>query len=1026
MALERAQSGPEFLSAINAKTALETPQVVLTWTFADLNTPITSGVPWEWKNLDIRRSTDRYPESKTEGDSILSEAFSSSPSVSLADLMPAALFEHYYSLFLTYREHSTNNVSLDQDVRRLGAEFAGVVEDERRLIVPAIADGSTTATSPIITSPTSTFLADGVQAGFYVEIDDGGADDGFYRIVSVNSETSLTLSANLTLTVGGTVDFKIYTDHNNLWIAGIDYQRKQSVWLWDTRTQKCDFKIDLSDVLDLDEKILGLGYAGTISGTRSIAFITGTRYMRVPDNLLKPTTADIIDQWTLASSGLTPGYQVTGITVDPSIIAGSDKVYLLDAANEELTELAEATGALTTAHDLSSLSDTTALQGVAIDFTGSEWVIGNYNYAYIVTVGATITGNDDVNSVVYFRNILTADIGYRKDVFSTQTYYYSVDDQIDRVQQYDHTTRGRGFLWQQPYVPDVRTVALYHLDDASGAAVDSGPYSNNGTNNGMTQDETGYFDKGYESTLATHNVDISAISADFATLSAESEGSLSLWFKATAAATLTAGTHVLADLRVDASNLIRIGVDAGSLVFEYVAGGTSELISAAHPNSGNTTELEKWHHYKITWSVANDQVKAYVDGIQFGTTQTTLGTWAGALATATIGAGASAAVGTYDEVHVSAVPRTVIVHADRVTSANRMHAFSGRDYNAAYDEDDPLGFHYRDEVFTNKFMGGSDFIIRNDFEKERLSPANNVIEDNEVIFRGPSPLPTLGDLGRCSRMIGLFLDRIADDRERHLFTTHDRYRTEVEDIPFVAEYLGLPGLDQENWNVDLQRRFLRLMPVFLKRGGRSSTYRNFARMLKYLIECRTLQARRRWDSVVYSAVVPLIQAIPLDTMGSMDTIDETFPLAILRFCMYQRSSRSELGATSATTTDRLLTDASATFRDTCQIGNLINIDTPNNDGDDGDYLVEEIHSDTVVKVNKDWPVGGLTALTYTNNWEVPRTDPDGEFLLTRFLDVAPDAMLLKHLECKIADELPGSSITPGDGLHPKSGGYVTP
>lgn len=1025
MSLDIARSGPDFLSEIEARTGLETPQAVLTWEFDDLETPITEGVPWEWSEIDILRSSDRYPESKTEGVSILNELFSSTPSTSVSDLTPTELLEHYYSLFITYRDHATNSVSLDQDVRRLGVEFAGVIEDERRLIVPAISDGSSSTGSAIVSSATATFLTDGVQAGFYVKIVDGGIDDGFYRILTVTSETSVTIDSTLTNTISGTLDFEIYTDHDNLWIAGIDYYRKPSIWLWDTRTKKCDFKIDLSNIFDFGERIIGFAYAGVVSVTRSLSLVTNLRYIRIPDNLLIPETTDIISQWTLSSSALTPGYQVVGAQVDPTVFLGGDYVYLLDSANKELVIVTESGGVLFSKIDISGLSDTSSLMGFSFDFTSNEWLIGNHNYIYRISSGGAIADNSRVSNVTYTRNILIGDIGYRKDPITDIVSYMIVDDQIDRVQAYNISDRGRGFLWQQPYVADVFTVALYHLDDVSGSVVDSGPYSNDGTNGGMTQNSSGYFDKGYLSTLASHSIDISVIATDFNTLSAGDEGSLSLWFRASDATTLTSGTHVLADLRVNASNLIRIGVDSGLLTFEYVAGGTSKLISASHPDSGDTTKLEKWHQYKITWSASDDQVKAFVDGIQFGSTLSTLGVWAGTLVTSTIGDTTAAALGTYDEVHVSAIPRDVISQADRVTSANRMHAFSGRNYNGVYADDDPLGFHYRDEVFTEKFMGGNDFITRNDFEKSQLSPSNKVIDDSEVIFRGPSPLPSLGDLGRCSRLVGLFLDRIADDRERHLSTTHNRYKTEEEDIPFVAEYLGIDGLDSENWNIDRQRRYLRIKPLIQKRGGRSSSYTNLARLLDYLIDSRTLQARRRWDSVVYSAVQPLIQPIPLDTMGSMDTIDETFPLAILRFCMYVRSTRSSLGSTSVAAS-RLLTDTSATFRDTCQIGNLISINTPNNSGDDGDYTVVEIHSDTVLKVNRDWKVGSLSSLIYTNNWEVPRTDPDGEYLLTRFMDVAPDSMRLEQLECKIVDELPGSNIVPGDALHPQSGGYVTP
>ena len=86
---------PEFLSYISACVGLETPQIVLGWEFEDgVETPLTEGVPWNWDNLYIRRSDYRFPEDISEGTVILSEAFSSSPTVNLGDITSLIPFKY--------------------------------------------------------------------------------------------------------------------------------------------------------------------------------------------------------------------------------------------------------------------------------------------------------------------------------------------------------------------------------------------------------------------------------------------------------------------------------------------------------------------------------------------------------------------------------------------------------------------------------------------------------------------------------------------------------------------------------------------------------------------------------------------------------------------------------------------------------------------------------------------------------------------------------------------------------------------
>jgi len=77
--------GPEFITEAEAVTALETPQILLAWSFdSDLTSPL-SGIPWLWDNMVVRRSKHRFPEDETDGDSVLSEAYSNFPTTNLSD-----------------------------------------------------------------------------------------------------------------------------------------------------------------------------------------------------------------------------------------------------------------------------------------------------------------------------------------------------------------------------------------------------------------------------------------------------------------------------------------------------------------------------------------------------------------------------------------------------------------------------------------------------------------------------------------------------------------------------------------------------------------------------------------------------------------------------------------------------------------------------------------------------------------------------------------------------------------------------
>jgi len=109
-----------------------------------------------------------------------------------------------------------------------------------------------------------------------------------------------------------------------------------------------------------------------------------------------------------------------------------------------------------------------------------------------------------------------------------------------------------------------------------------------------------------------------------------SEGTIALWCKLNAVSANAVAFHA----RVDGSNEIELQWLNSSNVFrfKYVADGTVETLSTS-----DVTEDSTWRHIAMTWSVAADEVKYYINGTQAGATDTALGAWSGTLSTAAFG-----------------------------------------------------------------------------------------------------------------------------------------------------------------------------------------------------------------------------------------------------------------------------------------------------------------------------------------------------------------------------------------------------
>ena len=107
------------------------------------------------------------------------------------------------------------------------------------------------------------------------------------------------------------------------------------------------------------------------------------------------------------------------------------------------------------------------------------------------------------------------------------------------------------------------------------------------------------------------------------------EGTLAIWAKVSGAGVWTDATaRKIAQIRVNVNNYVDIGRTAtnSQLNFVYTAGATSKNVASTV--AGGITQFIQC---AISWSQSGDQLKAYVNGKQTGTTQTGLGTWSGVL-----------------------------------------------------------------------------------------------------------------------------------------------------------------------------------------------------------------------------------------------------------------------------------------------------------------------------------------------------------------------------------------------------------
>lgn len=179
-------------------------------------------------------------------------------------------------------------------------------------------------------------------------------------------------------------------------------------------------------------------------------------------------------------------------------------------------------------------------------------------------------------------------------------------------------------------------IAYWPSNETSGTTADNaeGTAARDGTFNAVSlnNDSTGPFGTGaplFDGTSSYVNTYSSSLDSAF-------NGQLvtcAVWAKLN-----TSGSNKrLFRVSADANNNIIIVLESTNINFFYRAGGT---VNATGLTAHGITATN-WHHFALTASKSSDEVKFYIDGSQFSTTLTGLGTWAGSLSSTLVTIGSN-------------------------------------------------------------------------------------------------------------------------------------------------------------------------------------------------------------------------------------------------------------------------------------------------------------------------------------------------------------------------------------------------
>lgn len=147
-----------------------------------------------------------------------------------------------------------------------------------------------------------------------------------------------------------------------------------------------------------------------------------------------------------------------------------------------------------------------------------------------------------------------------------------------------------------------------------------------GASNNVYLKNVFYLDYAYHFSTSYVNIYSSSLNTNMN----KAEGTISLWFRLSRKEDWTPATATERLLSIESDDNNRFVVDitnASVLRCIRIAGGNAEIVS----NDYSATKPLDWINVVMTYSVASDQFKMFINGVQVGSTQTSIGTFSGAL-----------------------------------------------------------------------------------------------------------------------------------------------------------------------------------------------------------------------------------------------------------------------------------------------------------------------------------------------------------------------------------------------------------
>ncbi len=182
-------------------------------------------------------------------------------------------------------------------------------------------------------------------------------------------------------------------------------------------------------------------------------------------------------------------------------------------------------------------------------------------------------------------------------------------------------------------------IAYWPLADVVGASavIDASGFGRNGVYSGVALGTPGIGDGRTSAAFDANSSIVNVYSSSLASALNGNEGSIIVWAKVGSLGAWSDGNfREIVRLAVDGSNIIFIDKSsvANSVRFGRIAGGTVKTVTTAAP-AGTIG----FFHLAMTWSVSGNSLLVYVNGVQIGAAQTSIGTFVGSLGSslATIG-----------------------------------------------------------------------------------------------------------------------------------------------------------------------------------------------------------------------------------------------------------------------------------------------------------------------------------------------------------------------------------------------------